>query len=113
MSRVVNGLLHFNVQLLPADSLVHDIARLSPVGIRTTAWTRFLRIATIAFDQPRSGLHQLEMSRSGLHKKHKRCHDKKWSNNTIHRRSPLYRFRSGQNYTEVSGAYSRRIARAF
>src|SRR5438094_10184474 len=53
MTWMVDSFLHFDVELGAADSLADHLARLTPVGIGSSAWARLLGITAIAFDQPR------------------------------------------------------------
>src|ERR1700684_2795181 len=58
---MVDGFLNLDVQLLAADRLADDAARLSPVGVATAAGAGLLRIAAVPFDEPRCGFQKLEV----------------------------------------------------
>jgi hypothetical protein len=63
VARVVDRLLNLDVELLTARGLGHDVARLSPIGIRAAARPGLLWITALVFDQPGRRLEKLEVSR--------------------------------------------------
>jgi hypothetical protein len=70
VARVVDRLLNLDVELLTACGLGDDVARLSPVGIRTAARPGLLWITALVFVQPRSGLDQSEMGERDALQRH-------------------------------------------
>src|SRR5438874_13411607 len=86
---MVDRFLNFDVQLLTADSFRNDVAGLATIRIRASARPRLLRIPAIVFDEPRSRLHQFEVSPGALRRKRKHRDDKKKSHRISHGVSPF------------------------
>src|SRR4051812_2607690 len=66
MARMINSLLKFDMNLLPAGDLRDGIGRFSPIRVRAAARSGLLWIATIVFRDPGGGLEQLEMGECAL-----------------------------------------------
>src|SRR5262245_33687385 len=89
MTRMVDGLMDFDVTLLSADCFRDHITRLAPIRIGSTARTRLLRVAAVVLDQPGGGFQKFKVCGSALNRYSQPADQDKESNRSFHRSSPF------------------------